>query len=230
MDAILTIGLAPTPADFLVDRLLASHDRAMFDWIWPTVCCSCAMRSPLLVCARCGPGSILRPPSQSQGIDTVFSVDRYERPVGRALRRAKLQGDRTQMVRLARLFAASLEPVVEGARFDAVVPAPSRWQTRVQRGFSGAAVLAKVLGRRLGVPVVHGLRSTARTKLARLDATGRRATLAGRLRSVRDVPGHVLLVDDVLTTGATAEACALELIGGCTDRVTLATLCVVSRS
>lgn len=202
----------------------------MFDWLWPRVCVACREPCGTGFCPTCAPGTVLRPPRSALGVDQVFSLDRFERPAGQALRQAKLSGDRTRLVGLAAQFAARMGPVLREGHFDAVVPAPSMRRTRLQRGFAAGAILADSLARVLGVPVVHALRTRDGRKLAGLSAPGRRLALEGRIRSTRDLAGHVLLVDDVLTTGATAEACALELIGGCTDRVTLATFCVVSRS
>lgn len=199
------------------------------EWLWPRSCPGCRAICTGELCDDCGPGSVLRPPQLGVGIAATFSLERYDRPLGQALREAKVGADRGRLVSLSRLFAARMRPILLGCGAVAVVPAPSRLQTRVQRGFSGASVLAVQLGRALRLPVVHALRSTARSKLARLDAGARRRALQGRIRAVRDVDGHVLLVDDVLTTGATAEACALELLGGTTDRVTLVTLCAVPR-
>ena len=54
----------------------------------------------------------------------------------------------------------------------------------------------------------------------------RRVNLRGRYRALREVKGHVLLVDDVVTTGATMMHCARELMGGATRRVTGVTVCV----
>ena len=201
----------------------------MFDWLWPRVCVACREPCGTGFCPRCAPGSVLRPPRSALGVDQVFCLDRFERPAGQALRKAKLSSDPTRLVGLGRAFATAMRPVLHGAAFDAVVPAPSMRRTRMQRGFAAGAILAGCVADQLGVPLVHALSTRDGRKLAGLDAPSRRRALEGRIRSTRDVAGHVLLVDDVLTTGATAEACALELIGGCTDRVTLATFCVVSR-
>jgi predicted amidophosphoribosyltransferase len=147
--------------------------------------------------------------------------------VGYALGRAKATADRTAGVRLAELFATEMAGVLREAAPSALVPAPSTMHTRSRRGFSMAALLARSLGRRLGVPVVHALHSRAPTRMATLNREDRQRALRGRIRSTRDVPGRVVLVDDVLTTGATAEACAVELLGGASHDVVLATLCAV---
>ena len=114
--------------------------------------------------------------------------------------------------------------VLKGA--DAAVPVPLHWWRRRRRGFNQAARLAAGLG----LPVCHALRRSRHTRAqAGLHAADRRANVAGafalawryrwaRLRmfaglAPRRLDGLVVvLVDDVATTGATADACARVLL------------------
>lgn len=198
----------------------------MLDWLWPIPCVGCG-ETGAPWCADCAPGSVVRPPVPGGWLEAAFAVDRYDRPVGQALKHAKVSGDRTATVRLAALFAARMAPALAGSGIHAVVPAPSTWRSRAHRGFATAPLLAAGLAGALRVPVRDVLRTGAGTRMATLGASGRRAALAGRITSRELVPGRVLLVDDVITSGATAEACAVELLGGASDAVLLATLCAV---
>lgn len=107
-----------------------------------------------------------------------------------------------------------------GAEIGLVVPVPLSEARRRQRGFNQAELLAQTVADLLGLPLALDL-------LARRRHTRRQARLAPRQRS-RNVQGafaavegrgaglagaHVLLVDDVLTTGATAQACVRALCG-----------------
>jgi len=199
----------------------------MLDWIWPVGCVGCGELGREW-CPHCGPGSLLRPRSRSIGVERVFSVERYERPAGQALKRAKVHGDYGTLSRLAHLFANRLAPAL--GPVDAIVPAPSSWRSRTKRGFSAASLFAAALGRRIHTPIHSILRSTAKVRLATLSAEQRRVTLRGQIRAITDLPGRVVLVDDVLTSGATAESCALELLGGSTSEVLLATFCAVKET
>ena len=115
---------------------------------------------------------------------------------------------------------------------DLIVPVPLHYFRLVRRGFNQsvwlAAALARLTGARLAVDVLKRMRATPIQ--GGLSAEGRRRNVQGafRVRKSREAlvkDQKILLVDDVLTTGATAEACsrALKRAGaGCVDVLTLA--------
>ena len=109
-----------------------------------------------------------------------------------------------------------------GAEVLTWVPLTRRRKAR--RGFDQAQVLAVAVGRAAGLPVEGLLRRAVSTgPQARRDAASRRAAMRGAfvVRERARVPGAVLLVDDVLTTGATAAACAEALLAHGASQVTL---------
>jgi ComF family protein len=114
---------------------------------------------------------------------------------------------------------------------DVVVPIPLHWWRRWRRGYNQSAALAKGLTGVLGWPChTSWLRRTrATSKQTALPRTVRRENPRGAFCASPRVAGHsVLLVDDVLTTGATAHAAASALRKGGAERVIVAALCRAS--
>jgi ComF family protein len=97
----------------------------------------------------------------------------------------------------------------------AVVPVPLHRARLRQRGYDQALELARPLARALGLPLLdHALtRTRATAPQSQLDAAQRRLNLqrAFEVRGNVMLPAHVVLVDDVMTTGATLHAAAVAL-------------------
>lgn len=114
--------------------------------------------------------------------------------------------------------------------FDAVVPMPLHWTKHWRRGFNQSELLARVVSRRWNVPVKRLVRRTRATPVqAGLTSSKRRLNVLGAFRASNVAGLKVLLVDDVLTTGATAGACAAALKRAGAARVTLLTLARADR-
>jgi ComF family protein len=135
-------------------------------------------------------------------------------------------------------LAGKLGPLLSRAlprerKFDVIVPLPLHWSKRLERGFNQSELLATVLSRRTGIPVVQGLRRRRKTApQAGLTRAQRRSNVAGAFeaRDRERINGrHVLLIDDVLTTGATASVCAAVLKRAGAKRVSVLTLARADR-
>jgi ComF family protein len=127
---------------------------------------------------------------------------------------------------LARLAALRLREQL--ADIDVVVPVPLHWRRRLQRGFDQAELLARTMAQALDRPCRRALkrrRSTPAQSL--LTKTDRRRNLTGAfaLGAAAACHGrHVLLVDDVLTTGATVETAARVLMAAQPKALTVLTM------
>jgi ComF family protein len=147
------------------------------------------------------------------------------------IHRFKYGGDLACGKFLALLLAERAGPEVS-REMEMVIPVPLHRRRLRSRGFNQAALLARHLAGAAGLPLeVAALERTGNTRpLAGLDSAERRKEMRGAVR-VR-LPGvvdgkKVLVVDDVFTTGATAEECCRALKGAGASRAVLA---VVART
>lgn len=103
---------------------------------------------------------------------------------------------------------------------------PCRPGDRRARGYDHGEVLAHAVGARLGLPARPLLRRTREVRdQVGLSRAGRRANLEGAFAAAGAVPTRVALVDDVLTTGATAAVCAAALRRGGARAVEVVVAC-----
>lgn len=166
-------------------------------WLGPH-CRHCAMPLPGGgVCGRC----LNHPPP----FDAAHAALRYETPVDFLIGRLKFGKDLAAARALARLLVESIQTRDQPPP-DALIPVPLHAGRLRQRGFNQSQVLASLLGRQLGIPVVaQGIRRVRATppQMA-LPRRKRRSNIRGAFRI--DVPlidTRVGIVDDVMTTGAT---------------------------
>jgi len=174
-------------------------------------CPRCAMPVPRVGQAICGQ-CLQRPPRFS----ACLAAFRYEFPVRELIARFKFHGDQAAGRVLAQLLAqrvaACHPPQIHPAL---LVPVPLHPRRLRERGFNQAQRIARILSLQLGVPVVNSaVRRVMRTPdQKQLSAEARKANLRGAFEASEVCRGlQVALVDDVITTGATADAIAGALL------------------
>ena len=163
-----------------------------------------------------------------QGFDRAYCYGEYEGALRDLIHLFKYQNMKPIGKTLARHLPSALPT---DAMFDLVVPVPLDWRKRWKRGFNQAEVLAAHVARRRGWKLRNALRrKLSRDHQASLSNHERRLNVERAFRAINSLAGmRVLLVDDVMTTGATARACALALKRAGAKSVTLLTLARVDR-
>jgi ComF family protein len=172
------------------------------------------------LCALCRTGR--------RGFDAAYCFGAYEGPLRELIHLFKYRGMTPLARPLGDLLARAM-PLDE--RFDLVVPAPLHWRRRWRRGFNQSDLLARGIARRCGASLSRVLRRRRWTRpQAGLSNRARRENVAHAFAVRSRLDGKtVLLVDDVMTTGSTAAACALALKRAGARRVVLLAVARVDR-
>lgn len=219
-------GLAAA-AQLVFPRICAACESALDDRDEGLVCGRCWARLPRIRaphCARCGhaqplrgscPGCALLPPFVRAARSYCWVPDPTASAVLAAL---KYRGWRAVASGLADRLARLPWPPDVVAERTALLPVPLAPVKERARGFNQAGALAEEVAQRWGLPAWHDVieRTRATPSQTRLTPGERLANVHGAFSlkdgAVARIRGrHLLLVDDVLTTGATLNACATVL-------------------
>jgi len=208
--------MAPGNAS-LVRRLVAR----VRDLLFPPRCVACGASGAWL-CAACIARVELLAPNPAPvahqltlpPLAGVRAAARYREPLRRAIHRYKYEGLYALAPTLGQMLVNNW--MTAPWPVDAIVPVPLHRARLKERGYNQSALLARELGRATGIPVVEGvlLRSVRTRPQVELAARERAANVRGAFSCAGTLYEAVLLVDDVLTTGATLCACAQALRDG----------------
>lgn len=175
-------------------------------------CASCSRRGAAL-CRECAARLVPASPDRAvPDLRRVLAAFAYEGPARRLILNLKLGGHRQCAGPLAQGVAEVV--LADGLLADRITWVPGRRADIRSRGFDHAAVLARSLAALLGLPAEPLLVRVGKARdQAALNRLERISNLDRAFSSVA-CRGRIALVDDLLTTGATARACALALRRG----------------
>ena len=177
-------------------------------------CPRCALPSPGgETCGRC----LVHPPAW----DAAVAAGDYAFPLDRLVHRLKHGADLPLASALGERLASAVAAAGAGSRVDALVPMPLAAARQRERGYNQAREIARALARAPGLPLRGGLdRSRHAAPQAALPRRERVRNVRGAFALSDAFAGaRIALVDDVMTTGATAAAAAATLRRGGAARV-----------
>ncbi len=162
-----------------------------------------------------------KPPEGGLFVDAACAY-RYGGPAGGLVRNLKYRSVWRLAEPMGRHMARAFESI-QPTGADCLVPVPMHTKRLRERGFNHAGALAREASKHLELTVVDALERVRNTRQqARLPALERLTNMDGAFALKMDVAGRrVVLVDDVCTTGATANACAAALLKGGAEAVYL---------
>jgi ComF family protein len=189
-------------------------------------------------CPRCGASLGPGVPERQDGCPAcpipmfrfgqVIRLGSYSQPLRAMIRGLKYRREDAPGRRLAGLVAQAVAARCSWPPLDVVIPVPMYWTRRLARGANHARQLARRIARDLELPLGGELVRVRNTPpQVHLPRTRRMENIRGAfaVRSPKVLAGaHVLVVDDVTTTGATANEAARVLLAAGVSAVTLAVL------
>ena len=159
----------------------------------------------------------------------------YKTPVQHLIHQIKYHGKKEVAVELGRLFGVKLAKTTHFQGIDCIVPVPMHPTKQRWRGYNQAEMIALGLSNAMNIP----LDKTALCK-TKLTISQTQLSKWERFENTQDIfelididafkGKHILIVDDVMTTGATLEGCAYAILKEAKDvKISFATLAYVTR-
>lgn len=191
--------------------------RKLLQWLYPNRCLFCreilpAEHEPL--CPACAVRELSGAGMQvtlSSGLPVITAL-RYQGLSRRLLLRYKFRGQANLCRPIARLMAQALNEQAADACFDCITWVPTGFWRLTRRGYDQSGLLARELSRLLGVPCRRLLvKRRLNRRQSSLTYDERAANVRGVYRLKGTLPpglSHILLVDDVITSGSTISSAA----------------------
>ncbi len=209
--------------------------RSLLDLVYPSGCAVCQEKLPPSEKGGLCPFCLSKIPSGSfrlgevPHLDSVFCLSPYEGMLREALHALKYGGRQDVAFSLSQRLKDAATKEFTSSSFDWIVPVPLSWEKENDRQFNQSERLARIVAESLSVPISVG-------NLERIQNNRPQVGLPRekRLKNVRNSfrvkrPSlfsgkRILLIDDVITTGATLSACAKVLRKSGAEKISALTL------
>ncbi len=204
-------------------RVFAAIWEALFPYIPRCVVCGTEKDVSCYLCPTCKEemDTLIMGLTDTTGL-TACAAYRYKGSAARIVQSFKYGGNRWLSAFMAQAMLHAAVNTHTG--FDCVCHVPLHNKKRRKRGFDQAELLSKRIAALTGKPYLPAIKRIRNTpSQTKLNAQERKENMRGAFEAAQIVKGRVLLVDDVLTTGATAAACADVLKAAGAQSVTVLT-------
>lgn len=215
--------------------MLSDTKRAVISFFYPNRCpfCDGIIGAYEYCCAECAAliRRIEKSPVPPANISELFSCCEYSGRARKAVLRLKDGSYAYSAETFGFMMTENIGEKIRG--YDALVPVPSSHASVLRRGYAPAAKIAREISRRSGIRMIRLLKATgAKNEQKRLSAAQRieNASESFRLSPFANARGmRLLLVDDIITTGATLGACASLLCKAGAEDVGAAVFAVTTK-
>ncbi len=203
-------------------ELLERLDQA----IMPRCCAFCGIRTladEAHICRGCEHDLEYRDPciESAAPFEAVIAPLMYTFPIDAAIKALKFRSKLFYVPAFGELLIEAAHNLPPSA--DALLPVPLHWRRHVMRGFNQSDEICKPVHKATGLPVLRVIKRVRATpSQSGLSAAERRKNLRGAFRVTSKITArHVVIVDDVITTGTTARAIAGVLLNAGVDQVSV---------
>jgi len=176
-------------------------------------CATPLFETHLRVCGHCS--------QKKPHLDHVFAAYRFEEPLRTLLHDFKYR----ESLHLSKFFASLMQAsfIDDIYQTECLIPVPSHKKRLRTRGFNHAVILAKYLAKKIQRPCLtsHIQKIIDSPSQAKLDAPARRRNIKNTFEIQKPPYKHVTLIDDLITTGSTANELAFQLKAQGVERVDL---------
>ena len=192
-------------------------------------CIVCEQSQKHILCKQCQYIQLAPFSQNGWGLRHGYALAHYNSPIGNALKLAKCQSNRRLAKVIKHAFVREGIKATTRIQPDYLVPVPSHWSRRIHRGFEITSLFSSGLSKYANIPTLYCLKNHRWRRQSSLNGIDRSWNNNRHISSTQPISGHVLLIEDVVTTGTTISQCATQLIASGARDVSVLSLCLSGR-